>query len=547
MAVASVIVPTRNDTIMRRNTTRLRQIITLGACAALCGYANFVGAQTSDALPLVAPSSPAPLADDAIAELDAPENTTPFATEASFESANVEAPTSQAAAEAAAAAKKKREALKKAVAGAYKPLFYDNDFKYIDNPLYDDWFLGDSLKRMDVGRAKVDIGGQFRVRFHDEHNMRSFGLAGVDDTFVLTRTRLFANVELGDELRIYAEGLDAQSHYEHRAPRSIEENRFEMLNLFADVLLFETGRGKLTFRGGRQELLYGAERLVSPLDWANTRRTFEGYKTMWVGEDWKIDSFYTRPVLVNPQQFDSPTYQQQFFGTYATYKKIENQTIDLYWLSYNNDLPPNHFRYQTLGTRWLGSRDRWLWETEAGTQFGENTTGTDHSAMYATVGLGRKNEDRDWKPTLWAYYDYASGGAVRGAGQGMNHLFPLAHKYLGFMDLYGRSNIESPNVQLTLQPHEKVKLLFWYYYFFLEDKRDTPYNINMTAFNPNNTPASRDLGHEIDFTATYTLNPRMDILFGYSHFFAGKYYKYTPGLANRADGDFLYTQFQWNY
>jgi len=455
------------------------------------------------------------------------------------------APSPQAA---AAAAKKKKEALKKAIASAYKPVFYDNDFKYIDNPLYDDWFLGDRFKRMRVGdAATVDIGGQYRVRFHDEHNMRSFGLTGFDDTFLLTRTRLFANVEFGDELRVYAEGIDADSNYEHRPPRSIEEDRFDMLNLFADVLLFDNQWGKFTFRGGRQELLYGAERLVSPLDWANTRRTFEGYKTMWAIDDWKVDTFYTRPVLVNPQQFDSPTYQQQFFGSYATYKGIKDQTIDAYWLAFNNDLAPNHFRYQTLGARWLGAHDQWLWETEAGTQFGENTSGTDHSAMYATVGLGRKNDERDWKPTLWAYYDYASGGAVRAAGQGMNHLFPLAHKYLGFMDLYGRSNIESPNVQLTLQPHEKVKFLFWYYYFFLEDKRDTPYNINMTAFNPNNTPASRDLGHEIDFTTTFTLNPRMDILVGYSHFFAGKYYKYTPGVAGGDDGDFFYTQYQWNF
>jgi hypothetical protein len=35
---------------------------------------------------------------------------------------------------------------------------------------------------------------------------------------------------------------------------------------------------------GRQELLYGAQRLISPLDWANTRRTFEGGKLIWQGE-----------------------------------------------------------------------------------------------------------------------------------------------------------------------------------------------------------------------------------------------------------------------
>lgn len=543
---------------MHLNSTWIRLSFGIGTWCAMVGCAAITGAQTTAAIPEAesaiveqavvegANANPPMFFDELSEELAPMADTSPFSS-ASFSTEALEA-SANSAAQAAAAAKKKQAALKKAIASAYKPVFYDNDFKYIDNPLYDDWFFGDRLKRMKVGdAATVDIGGQYRVRFHDEHNMRGFGRTGVDDTFVLTRTRLFANVELGDELRIYAEGIDANSSYEHRAPRAIEENRFDMLNLFADVLLLENNFGKLTFRGGRQELLYGNERLVSPLDWANTRRTFEGYKVMWAGEDWKIDTFYTRPVLVNPTRFDSPTYQQEFFGNYATYKGIENQTIDAYWLGFVNDLTPNHFRYQTLGARWLGSHESWLWETEGGTQFGENTTGTDHSAMYATVGIGRKNESHEWKPTLWAYYDYADGGAVRAAGQGMNHLFPLAHKYLGFMDLYGRSNIESPNVQLTMQPHEKLKAMIWYYYFFLEDKRDTPYNINMTPFNPNNTPASRDLGHEIDLLFTYTLNPRMDMLFGYSHFFAGKYYKNTPGLANRGDGDFLYTHFQWNF
>lgn len=447
-----------------------------------------------------------------------------------------------------AAAKKKKEDLKKAVAGAYKPVFYDNNFKYVDNPLYDDWFPGDQLKRMHVGDcATLDVGGQYRMRYHNEHNMRGFGLTGNDDSFLLYRTRLFGNLQVGDDFRVYAEALDAVSNYERFAPRSIEENRADMLNLFVDVRLWENYRGALTFRGGRQELLYGSERLISPLDWANTRRTFEGYKLMWAGEKWNVDAFYTRPVIVNKTHFDSPSYQQEFFGAFATYKAIKNQTVDLYWIGFNNQLAPNNFHYDTLGGRWLGAHDAWLWELEGGMQFGDNTLPSDHWATFATIGGGRKFDRCDWKPTLWVYYDYASGGAARGAGTGFNHLFPLAHKYLGFMDLFGRSNIDSPNVLLTMQPHEKLKVLLWYYYFFLEDGRDTPYNINMTAFNAANAPASRDLGHEIDTIFTYTVNARMDVLFGYSHFFAGNYYKLTPGVPCRSDGDFYYVQSQWNF
>src|SRR5262249_53476348 len=158
-------------------------------------------------------------------------------------------------------------------------LFYDNNFSYIDNPLYHDWFPGDRLKRMHIGDCAVmDVGGQYRMRQHHETNMRSFGVTGVDDDFLLYRTRLFTNLQVGDDLRVYAEYIDAEENYERHPARAIEVNRSDFLNLFVDVGLYENGNGKLTFRGGRQELLYGSERLVSPLDWANTRRTFEGYK-----------------------------------------------------------------------------------------------------------------------------------------------------------------------------------------------------------------------------------------------------------------------------
>src|SRR5687768_6327054 len=40
------------------------------------------------------------------------------------------------------AAAKKQADFKKKVAGAYKPLFYDNDFSYINDPAYDDCFFG---------------------------------------------------------------------------------------------------------------------------------------------------------------------------------------------------------------------------------------------------------------------------------------------------------------------------------------------------------------------------------------------------------------------
>ena len=100
---------------------------------------------------------------------------------------------------------------------------------------------------------------------------------------------------------------------------------------------------------------------------------------------------------------------------------------------------------------------------------------------------------------------------------------------------------------MTLSPHEKVRLLLWYYVFFLENGNDVPYSVAMTPFNPGESPASAYLGQELDLTAGWQITARMHLLLGYSHFFAGDYYRNTPGVPHRKDADFFYTQFTLNF
>ncbi len=431
---------------------------------------------------------------------------------------------------------------KNPAAQSHKGVFYENDFSYLLTG-EQDLYLGDGFKRLCAGQWIVyDVGGQFRLRHHSERNHRGLGLTGRDDDFLLYRTRLYVNAEVGEVFRAYAEMIDAVSNYETFAPRPIEENRADFLNLFGDVKLWDTGTGRLWARLGRQELIHGNQRVVSPLDWANTRRTFEGYKLFWRGDEWNLDAFWVRPMRIDVHNFDSPDYDQQFLGIYATRHVCKNQILDLYYLRLDDDR--QGFEFDTLGLRLLSQSDPWMLEVEGAVQVG-NYRGVDHRAGTWTVGFGRKFATLPWSPVVWVYYDWASGAAQQ--GNGYHHLFPLAHKYMGFMDLFGRRNIETPNVQLVLSPHKQLKLMAWYYVFYLEDPNDVPYTVVMTPFNGANAPADPYLGQELDLTATWAFNPRTKLLFGYSHFFAGDYYDRTPGLAYRGDADFFYTQFLLNF
>ncbi len=436
-------------------------------------------------------------------------------------------------------------------AASHKGLYFNNDFSYVESNSHQDSCLGDCLKLMPVAGGEygtLDLGGQLRTRYHHERGMgQSQGLGRFQPTetdFVLTRLRLYSNWKVNERLRFYTEAILAEASDDggNYTPRAIDRNYGDFLNLFAELKLTDS----LSARIGRQELLYGNQRLISPLDWANVRRTFEGVKVMTNFGDWTLDAFYTHLVPVVPNDLDEADYDQPFYGCYATYNGFENFSIETYYIGYDNENPTGavpgsgDFSLHTVGLRINGGLDDWLFEFEGGPQFGRQSgLGLDHEAAFCTCGLGRQMSAMlPWSPTVWFYYDYASGNNIGGDFNRFNQLFPLAHKYFGFIDAVQRSNVESPNVLLTMKPTEKLNLLFWYWHLMANQDSDVVPAIGGT---PVQSITSKDLGDELDIIAKYQIGPRSNVLFGWSHFWRGN------KILAPTDADFFYTQWELNF
>lgn len=173
-------------------------------------------------------------------------------------------------------------------------------------------------------------------------------------------------------------------------PRLIDRNYGDFLNLFVDVGVMDG----VTVRAGGQELLFGAERLISPLDWANTRRTFDGARLLVKEDQWVSDTFYTYVVPVVPNALDEPDYNQTFYGSYNTYTVSESLAVDAYYIGYDDRRlgAGRDFSIHTMGMRLNGAlTDNWLFEMEGGPQFGRQSgLGVDQNAGFCTGGLGRK-------------------------------------------------------------------------------------------------------------------------------------------------------------
>ena len=411
------------------------------------------------------------------------------------------------------------------------------------------WLSEKPLKDIALGTSGwLDVGGSYRARHHRETNMRpgaTGGLSGVDDSFWLHQTRLWFDGGLNSRLRFRVGLIDAASSGERFPSRAREVNRHDLHQAHVNVVVYE-GEGTLTARVGRQEVRYGSARLMMAPGWANRRRTHDGVRFIWESDDWEINPFWIRPVFRDRSHFrtfDNPNPNQQLYGVFSTYKRLENDKLDLYWLAYDLLTPEGGARYDTLGGRYYGGVDAWVYEFEGGVQLGENPDDTNHDAGFFTGGGGRKFASVMWQPELWVFYDWASGDNT--VGNGFHTYVQRVHYYLGFMDLFGRRNLEDLNVRLTTRPTQQLTLVAWCHFFSLANGNDVPYNTNMRPFAglTAGSAGSQTLGTELDLLATYDVNEQTQLRMGYSHFWSGTFYDTTPGVPTNLDGNFLFGHF----
>ena len=143
--------------------------------------------------------------------------------------------------------------------------YYNNDFKHI--------------KLNEKGDYWLSVGGH--VRYRGELWRNSVFNETNNDVFHLGRATLHADFHLGSNFRIFTEVKTANST-DRDLPggkRALDVDTLALQQAFVDYKI-----NKSRFRIGRQALSFGKQRLVSPLPWGNTLRTWEGARYDYFGE-----------------------------------------------------------------------------------------------------------------------------------------------------------------------------------------------------------------------------------------------------------------------
>jgi hypothetical protein len=449
--------------------------------------------------------------------------------------------------------------------------------------------LNDWLRKESDVFQPWDFGGQVRARLEHKKYFAAPGQAGAidfrehggnpDNTYLLMRETAHAGYN-ADWWSIFVEGRVSHTEWGDDRNPNPETDALDFHQLYITV-----GNKKefpLTLKVGRQELIYGDERLIGAADWLNLTRVFDGAKLRYEDKNFWVDAFVTRPVLYDDRNLNWNNEYEWFSGIYASTKTlVPKQETQLYFLARNaGEKSPRANEkgfpqaggasprdIYTVGARVKslpGQLNGFDYGAEVAGQFGKwgsGATEIDHEAFAAYVGGGYTFEKAWGTPRVGVEYNYASGDKdpKDDKHETFENLFPTNHKFYGYMDFVSLQNIQNVRFMTSIKPHKKLTLTLDYHLFWLADTADSFYTVagaprggggvgTGTGFNRNKGYDSF-VGSEIDLIGTYNIAPWAAVQVGYGHFFTGKYIDQSlsaPAFGSK-DADYVYCQATFNF
>ncbi len=394
---------------------------------------------------------------------------------------------------------------------------------------------------------KLAFSGQIRARA-ETTNVESYATAAKRRGYDLTtlRTRLGLGVDAGQGVKGFIQIQDSRN-WGYEASVAANEKNLDLHQGYMDILdLFAQ---PLDLRVGRQELQYGDQRLISPLDWSNVGRAWDGARLRWRGSNYTVDLFETVVKEVNTAKRNG-----NFWGLYASCKAVPKHEFDAYILgrdqrdeSFTNEQgTKGNLSDRTVGARVKGAPGRFDYTGEADWQFGRRAG--QQVRAWALAATGGYTLDQALKPRLGVEYDFASGDSNSADGklQTFDPLYPLGHAYQGYQDIFSWKNGHDFKGSVSIDPKADWRVQADFHHFRLHRSFDAWYDATGTAIIARSATGApgKDIGNELDLHVKGKFRDVISLWFGYSRFFAGSYVKATT---TRGDRDWGFFQAAFNF
>jgi hypothetical protein len=462
---------------------------------------------------------------------------------------------------------------------------YANERLRASDPYMSAWDVGVNLRgRLEVkdGAGFTDSGQNWDFSTNPSFdNNNSYYLTRVMPRVVYTGKRLAATLEGRSSFSFGDERFVAASPGKALAERDGPMDVHQAFVLFGNHKEFP-----VSLKLGRQELVYGDQRLVGHLRWNNNARTFDALKVRWQNSLFGVDLFTSGLVYndhhnLNRSHIGKDTFSGAYFNwpTLASKAVVESYLlarnvntgiadVDFTGVSAPFRLPAKQDLY-TAGVRVRskpGAYGAWDYGYELMHQFGNRATTApaatpaavraaarlDQNAYGAVLQGGYTWTEHLWQPRLAVLYSYASGdkNATDGESQTFQNLFATTHLHYGYMDFNSLQNLHDVRVTYAFKPATNISFALEGHVQYLATSADFWYNVGGVFRNAGGYATrgtSNKLGQELDLVASWNPIPSTQVEIGVSRYFRGNYIK--ESLADNGgskDAHYLYVQFTLN-
>jgi hypothetical protein len=269
-------------------------------------------------------------------------------------------------------------------------------------------------------------------------------------------------------------------------------------------------------RYGREELLFGFQRLIAVREGPNVRRDFDGLQLNETIGSTSIDVLSVRPTVDSAYALDDATNRKQHLGgAYVTTKVAGPLSADFYALDFVNSQAK--FRgvtgvekIETMGVRLFGKANGFDWNLEAADQFG--TFGANRVQAHLLAGLvGYTFTETLFTPRLGVSANDASGDNSKSGTIGtFNPLFPRL-PYFAETPLLVPANVRDIRPVFSVHPVEKVEAILGYDMLWKASTSDYLYGSAMSQFLNSNKGTGVRIGTELSLDVRWQVNPFLQL------------------------------------
>ena len=396
----------------------------------------------------------------------------------------------------------------------FKQLRYDEDYSPLKNDSTSNWYRATKYQPLSTRpNVYLSIGGDIRYQYLKFNNENWGETPNDEDGYLLTRYLAHADFHAGKKFRIFVQLQSSLASGMKEDPSPVDENQLDLHQAFIDVVPFSNKYNSLTIRIGRQELLYGSQRLVAVRDGPNNRQSFDAAKLMYAHKDWKGDLFFSHYVRSSPKIFDDGFNKStKFWGAYIVKNKLPViKNIDLYYMGIWKqkamfDDGMGKEQRHSIGARIWNNKNGARYDIEGLYQFGKFDD-KEISAWTFSINAGYKFEEVKLKPELGLKTEFISGNKQYDDGriQTFNPLFPRGG-YFGLVSLIGPVNLVDVHPSVAFDLSNKLLLDMDCDIFYRQSKNDGIYGPNVALIYSGKNTTSKTIGSQFSADLIYTPN-----------------------------------------